>query len=179
MTTDHEIEEALQKLRFTTSPTQDKRILADALTTVVEKSETGTINEVSMHSPNRQAVPHPKSKGRTLLKRTRNTRRLIASAVVTMVILIGVLLWFGRPSDTWADVVEAVRAKPWIYVTAKTPDGKNLSLGCPCHGMFLPVVTAKISHLRTIACGFSISTTRRTRCFIACPIPQGLRGRVS
>jgi hypothetical protein len=126
MTTDHEIEEALQRLKCTTTPAQDKRILADALATVVEKSETGTTNESPMHSPNRQAVPHPEFEGRTLPKRTRNTRRLIASAVVATVVLIGVLLWFGRPSDTWADVVEAVRAKPWIYASAKTPDGKKL-----------------------------------------------------
>jgi hypothetical protein len=126
MTTDHEIEEALQRLKWTTTPAQDKRILADALATLVAKSEPGTTKESPRHSPNQQAVLHPEFEGRTLPKRTRNTRRLIASAVVATVILIGALLWSGRPSDTWADVVEAVRAKPWIYASAQTPDGKKL-----------------------------------------------------
>ena len=67
MTTDHEIEEALQRLKCTTTPAQDKRILADALATVAAKSETGTTKEARMHRPNQQAVPNPEFEGGPVL----------------------------------------------------------------------------------------------------------------
>ena len=170
MTTDHEIEEALQRLKCTTTPAQDKRILADALATVVEKSETGTTNESPMHSPNRQAVPHPEFEGRTLPKRTRNTRRLIASACCCG---LGDRRIHGR---MW---LKPFAPSHGFMRAPKHRMARSLSGGCPCHGRFLPRVTAKTSRLRTIACGFSIGTTRRRRCFIAFPILQGLPVRVS
>jgi hypothetical protein len=52
--------------------------------------------------------------------RARQERAAVFSAVLAA---IGAFLWFGRPAPSWAQVAEAMRARPWIRATAEIEDG--------------------------------------------------------
>jgi hypothetical protein len=58
---------------------------------------------------------------------TTTTRRLkrtaIAAAAVVVVFLVGVWLWIGKESRAWAQVVDAVRAKPWVHGVSQPAEG--------------------------------------------------------
>jgi hypothetical protein len=58
--------------------------------------------------------------------RRRLRRGGILAVAVTVLAALGVLPWLGRPADSWAQVAEAVRGKPWIRLTGKTPDGEDV-----------------------------------------------------
>jgi hypothetical protein len=51
-------------------------------------------------------------------------RPILLGAALATVLLLCLAPWVFRPAQTWAQVVGAVRAKPWIHVTAQGPDGK-------------------------------------------------------
>jgi hypothetical protein len=51
-------------------------------------------------------------------------RPILLGAAIAVVLLLCLLPWIFRPAQTWAQVVGAVRAKPWIHVSARGPDGK-------------------------------------------------------
>jgi hypothetical protein len=72
----------------------------------------------------------PSASGRLTAAPVRTRRRIRRSGMLAIVVAIlaalGVLPWLVRPSDTWAQVAEAVRARPWIRLTGRTPDGVKM-----------------------------------------------------
>ena len=126
MTTDSHIEEALRRMRCTTTPAQDKRILGDALAMLIEESKTGATNETLKHHPDRRSTPQNQVDAPSFRKRSHIKRRLLVSAGIATLVLVGVWQWFWWPSDSWAQVVEATRDKPWIHMSGKTPDGQTM-----------------------------------------------------
>lgn len=52
-------------------------------------------------------------------------RPLIAVSGAALVAAAAVTLWLSRPSESWAQVQEAVRARPWILARYTTPDGER------------------------------------------------------
>ena len=72
--------------------------------------------------------------------RGRWLRYSLASAIAAA-LLIAATLWLALPHDTWAQVVEAVKLKPWIHGTIELPDGKmeewlslSREVAAACHG---------------------------------------------
>jgi len=59
--------------------------------------------------------------------RARLTRRRAALSVVASaaLVLVGVVVWVTGSDLSWAQVVAAVQAKPWIHGTVKWPDGRT------------------------------------------------------
>jgi len=52
----------------------------------------------------------------------RRSRKLLAVvAIAAALLFVAILLW-NRQSNAWAQVVEAVRKKPWLHAVSKLPD---------------------------------------------------------
>lgn len=122
---DDQLERILRRVRFVTTPAEDERILGDAvaaLETQVETSAPEGEPEAVPHAPDRRA-----GRGHRL------ARLLPALVGVAALITVGVVLWLGRAQPTWAQVVEAVRARPWIQMTGEGPDQERDTWFSPVH----------------------------------------------
>jgi hypothetical protein len=53
-------------------------------------------------------------------------RAVLAAAAVAAAIFAAVWLWPGDAAQAWAQVVEAVRTKPWVHGVVTTSDGKHV-----------------------------------------------------
>lgn len=59
-----------------------------------------------------------------LLRRTAAMRRAVKLSVAALVLACVGILWLSRPNESWAQVAEALRAKPWSLGKYTTPDGE-------------------------------------------------------
>lgn len=121
---DDQLEQILRQVRFTTSPAEDQRILADALAALEAQAGAGLPEAAPVSGADQpQAVPDPPD--RPAEKRRRLARFLPALVGAAALVVVGVSLWLGQPQVTWAQVVEAVRSKPWIRMVGKGPEDQQ------------------------------------------------------
>ncbi len=110
MTNHHELERMIRESQQTTTPEFDHRILADASDLLSHDHRlTSTTTDGSATIP-----PH-----------SHLWRRVVPSVTVLCGLALILVWWFSRPTDSWAQVVEAVRDKPWIHLVLKIPDGEK------------------------------------------------------
>jgi hypothetical protein len=69
----------------------------------------------------RDACPLPSVRGRRSFR-----GRLLAVGGVAAGILVGVGIWMIRPAPSWADVANAVKAKPWLHLVRQEVGGSDL-----------------------------------------------------
>ena len=100
MTADHDVEEALGRVRWGVPPEVDARILHDALSALGEASD----DAASL------AAGEPQRKRRHLVRTMLPAAALLAAAVLVVVIL------GARPGVTLAEVAAAVSKQPWIHL---------------------------------------------------------------
>lgn len=58
------------------------------------------------------------------VSRRRIVRRMLVGAGIAAAVLLAGVLWKHQPSVAWADVVEAVAAKPWVHVATTDANGQ-------------------------------------------------------
>ena len=69
--------------------------------------------------------PAPAEKGHPP-KRTRPLRNsALGLAAIAAVVLLCLLPWLVETRHGWADVVQAVRTRPWVHATVALPDGRT------------------------------------------------------
>ncbi|MCA9076176.1 MAG: hypothetical protein KDA93_14195 [Planctomycetaceae bacterium] len=106
MSHEQDLEQQLREISLTTDRSLDERIVDDAIACMSRK-------QASSQSPSLQAIDTPLD------------RRLLGRVIPSVTILGGLLLvlvwWVPRPTDTWAQVVEAVQQRPWVHLTGEQP----------------------------------------------------------
>ncbi len=78
----------------------------------------------ALQEPSKAAIPRAQ-RGSATARRLKTIA--IAVAAVAAVFLIGVWLWIGAESRAWAQVVNAVRAKPWVHGVSQATEGTDRS----------------------------------------------------
>ncbi|MGQ0633859.1 MAG: hypothetical protein ACT4QC_04555 [Planctomycetaceae bacterium] len=109
--TDHNLEEALRACTFCTSPELDAQVLDSVPKAQSKSSDAGT-------PPPR---PSPRKRGREWSTARRSRVRFLAAGGA--LVALAALSWFlWQPTDSWAQVKEAVWSKPWIHCKYLTPE---------------------------------------------------------
>src|SRR5690606_11362642 len=70
--------------------------------------------------------PQPLLSVRETPPSSRLLRRVVPSIAILVMLLVFGLWWFSRPTNSWAQVVQAVQEKPWIHLVGKTSDGDDV-----------------------------------------------------
>ena len=71
----------------------------------------------------RDACPLPGVRVRRFFR-----RGLLAVGGMAAAVLVGVGIWMMRPAPTWADVANAVKAKPWLHLVRQEVGGSDLEM---------------------------------------------------
>ncbi|MCA9109428.1 MAG: hypothetical protein KDA52_05750 [Planctomycetaceae bacterium] len=110
MSKSSETEQWIRSLQLTTDTEFDERLLAEA---------TARRSNKAASSPNPLAKTANTSHHRGLLS------RVIPPVTILGGLLLITLWWVTRPTDTWAQVVDAVQQRPWVHLFGDQPgDGK-------------------------------------------------------
>lgn len=106
--------------------------LTGALRLAVEGIRREPIPEKAMQ----QALSRACSKAVAPVRDGRKRRRALLAYAAALIGLVSILPWLGSPSCSWAEVVQAVHATPWMHSTCKGPGGqKDESWLSPAQGI--------------------------------------------